>query len=370
MRRHSNLVLLFLAIAMLGCGGSTPVPVKDVGLVGKAAPELAEALTWVNSAPLRLAELRGKVVVLQFFEYSSMNCLRTFPYLKEWQRRYEGRGLKTVMVHSPQYGFSMDPKYVFAGTSRLGLAFPIAVDSELKIAQAYEHRLWPRTLVVDREGIVRFDHSGEGGYTEAELTIQKLLGVQQPTMSPVRSSDKPGATCYRITDGLNLGQTHGKLGNIGVAEKTGPVTMRLPGTLTEGAVFAAGEWANEEEYLRHTRDADPMEDCVALKYRATEVNVVMKPEGIYWLQVFVQQGGRWLPKQIAGEDVQYDAEGRSFVKVNMPRLYNLIAQQSYGTYELRLYVSGKGLSVYSFSFGTCEVSRDEKDLVSSPAPKS
>src|SRR5439155_18203884 len=113
------------------------------------------------------------------------------------------------------------------------------------------------------------------------------------------------------------------------------------------------KWSNLDEYLRHAVDADATNGCLVLKYRAVEVNVVMKPEDIYWKQVFVKQDGAWLSKDIAGQDIQYDENGQSFVRVDLPRMYNLIDSQPYGTYELQLSTKGKGLSVYSFSFGTC-----------------
>jgi hypothetical protein len=99
-----------------------------------------------------------------------------------------------------------------------------------------------------------------------------------------------------------------------------------------------------------------------LKYRAVELNVVMKPEEIYWMKVFVKQDGTWLPREIAGEDIKYDDMGRSYVEARAPRMYNLVAGQPYGTYELELHVEGKGLSVYSFSFGTCEMPQNADKL--------
>ena len=98
-----------------------------------------------------------------------------------------------------------------------------------------------------------------------------------------------------------------------------------------------------------------MEDFLLLHYHATELNVVMKPEAIYWSQVFVQQDGRWLPREIAGADILYDPEGRSYVKADASRMYGLVANQPYGAHELRLLSGGKGLSIYSFSFGTCVI---------------
>lgn len=107
--------------------------------------------------------------------------------------------------------------------------------------------------------------------------------------------------------------------------------------------------------MRHTRDTDDAQDLIALRYRATEVNVVMKPEDVYWMRVFVKQDGNWLPREIAGDDITYDDQGRSYVEAKSARMYNLIRHQPYGTHDIRLIVRSRGLSVYSFSFGTCEM---------------
>jgi len=359
-------VILFAA-SVLGCQRRA-----TTGLASeKQAPELNGSLTWLNSTPLRLADLRGKVVLLEFFEYSCVNCIRTFPYIQEWGKRYAGDGLVVIGIHSPQYDFSMDPQNVFAGVTRLGFAFPIAVDSDSRIAKAYDNRFSPRIFLIDKGGRIRFDHTGEGAYAKTELMIQKLLAEINPPkafpvpMEPVRGFDKPGAVCYPITPELYLGRTRGQLGN---ASTNAAVLLALPDKRNEGRIYASGAWANQSEYLRHTRDTDEPQDFITLRYRATEVNVVMKPEDVYWLRVFVKQDGAWLKKEIAGEDVKYDEQGRSYVEARSPRMYNLIRRQGYGLYDLQLIVQSRGLSVYSFSFGTCEIPKNEASLTKDRKP--
>jgi hypothetical protein len=174
-------------------------------------------------------------------------------------------------------------------------------------------------------------------------------------MEPVRDVDKPGAVCYRVTPELYLGHTRGHVGNV---PSNSVALFALPKTRDEGCIYASGAWAEQTDYLRHTRDTDDPEDSIALRYRATEVNVVMKPEDVYWLRVFVKQDGDWLKKEIAGKDIKFDEQGRSYVETKSPRMYNLIASQPYGTYDLQLIVQSRGLSVYSFSFGTCEIPKN------------
>jgi thiol-disulfide isomerase/thioredoxin len=352
------------AAAVLVCHRSVTTAPTD----GRPAPELNGSLTWLNSTSLRLADLRGKVVLLDFFEYSCVNCIRTFPYIQEWKKRYAGDGLVVIGIHTPQYGFSMDPQNVFAGVERLRITFPVAVDSDSRIAQAYDNRFSPRVFLVDKDGRIRFDHTGEGAYAETELTIQKLLHEISPAedfpplMGPIRDIDKPGAVCYPITPEVYLAHTSRRLGNVGNGFPNGCQLFTIPERRDEERIYASGAWANQSEYLRHTRDTDEPQDLIALRYRATEVNVVMKPEDIYWLRVFVKQNGLWFPKGVAGEDIKYDEWGRSYVEVKSPRMYNVIGRQPYGTYDLQLIVQSRGLSVYSFSFGTCEIPKNVGSL--------
>ncbi len=152
------------------------------------------------------------------------------------------------------------------------------------------------------------------------------------------------------------------MGNTGSGDSNGAALFALPEQMEEGLIYAAGEWDSRSEYLRHTRDTDDPQDLIALRYRATEVNVVMKPEDVYWMRVFVKQDGDWLPREIAGEDIKYDDQGRSYVEAKSARMYNLIGKQPYGTHDIRLIVQSRGLSVYSFSFGTCEVPSNQDKL--------
>ena len=114
--------------------------------------------------------------------------------------------------------------------------------------------------------------------------------------------------------------------------------------------------------MRHAVDKDDLTDCLMLKYQAVECNVVMKPESVYWMQVFVEIDGAPVPKDYAGKDIRYDDDGRSFVKMNMARLYNLTRRQPYRSYEVRLSARGQGLSVYGFSFGTSIIPKDDLQL--------
>ena len=352
--------LAVMLTLIAGCNRSTPPapPLPVSPLVGNPAPSLDGALAWLNGDAVTLDSLRGKVVLVHFFDYSCINSIRTYPYLLEWERRYAPLGLQVVGIHSPEFDFALTPANVQFNVNRAGLTHPIAVDSYLKIAAAYHNRYWPRLLLLDRAGIVRFDHTGEGGYIALEQMLQKLVREGTPhaplpaVMRPVHDFDRTNAECYLVTPELYLGHTRGDLGNTEASATNAVISFHLPTEREEGVVYAHGDWSVHDEYMRHAVDQEELTDCLTLKYLATEFNVVMKPEGDYWMQVFVEQDGRPIPKDCAGTDISYDATGRSFVKTDAARLYNLIRRQPYRGYEARLSVRGQGLSVYGFSFGT------------------
>jgi thiol-disulfide isomerase/thioredoxin len=358
----------------LGFGvGCEPAPRADAPVslspwLGQPAPALTGALTWINSPEIQLDQLRGAVTLIHFFDYNCVNCIRTYPYLQEWRRRYADAGLRVIGVHSPQYAFAMDPANVLSSLRRHQLTHPVAVDSNLQIAGAYTNRFWPRMFLVDRAGTIQFDQIGEGGYVELEQTIQKLLREMDPrrefppVMTPVHDFDRPGAVCYPVTAELYLGHIRGTLANLEGAPSNSVVKFVLPAQRAEGRVFASGAWSVFDEYMRHAEDSDDLDDCLWVKYRAVEVNIVMKPESVYWMEVFVQQDNQPIPRTVAGADVQYTAEGASYIRVDEPRMYSVINRQPYGAYELRVCARGKGLSVYSFSFGTCAIPAHTEQL--------
>lgn len=364
-RAPTAAALLLAWVLNSGCEPSprAAAPTPASPWIGKPAPLLTGALTWLNGAEIALEQLRGKVALIHFFDYNCVNCIRTYPYLQEWQRRYASLGLQLIGVHSPQYQFATDPGNVMRHVRRYGLTHPIAVDSHWTIARAYGNHYWPRLFLVDADGRIQFDQTGEGAYAEIEQTIQRLLRDSGVTatlpaiLPPIHDFDRPGAVCYPVTPELYLGRLRGALGNPSPSGR-----FELPAYREEGKIYASGAWGVFDEYMRHAEDTDALDECLWIKYRAVEVNVVMKPESVYWMPIYVFQDDAPIPPAVAGPDIQYDETGASFVRVDEPRMYTLIRRQPYALYELRLCARGRGLSVYSFSFGTCVIPTDQQQL--------
>jgi len=155
----------FAAAAVLVAAGAQAAP----------APEFAGIDAWINSAPLSMQQLRGKVVLVDFWTYDCINCRHVLPYVKDWHRKYKDQGLVVVGVHTPEYGFERNLNNLKGAVQRSGIAFPVAQDNRYATWNAYDNRFWPAFYLVDKRGEVVYSHFGEGDYAQTEATIRKLL---------------------------------------------------------------------------------------------------------------------------------------------------------------------------------------------------
>lgn len=139
------------------------------------APEFAGIDNWINSAPLSMQQLRGKVVLVDFWTYDCINCQHVLPYVKGWHQKYKDQGLVVVGVHTPEYGFERNLSNLKSAVQRNGITFPVAQDNRYGTWGAYNNQFWPAFYLVDKKGEVVYSHFGEGDYAQTEATIRKLL---------------------------------------------------------------------------------------------------------------------------------------------------------------------------------------------------
>ena len=318
---------------------------------------------WLNSKPLTTADLRGKVVLVDFWEYTCINCLRTLPYLRTWWKRYGADGFVIVGVHTPEFGFSGEDKNVAAATQRLDIGWPVVLDSRETIWNRYGNEVWPHELLYDQKGNLVESMEGEGGYPETEAKIQALLraanrSLQLPpvmALLPQDSYDRPGALCYPKTGEIYAGGERGHIANapISLASKS-PETQYVD-TVTDpvdGEIYLAGYWRRTPQAMVSADNSGRF----TLKYHAIQVVTVMRPEESSPVEVVVEQDGMPLAHDDAGSDVKYDAQGRSYVLVDAPRAYDVIDNKKWGSHVLQLLPQHYGLGVYSFDFESCEAS--------------
>jgi thiol-disulfide isomerase/thioredoxin len=157
------------------------------------APMFPPRLTWINVAPLRMDQQRGRPVLVEFWDFCRPNSMRTLPYLRGWHERYAGEGLRVIGVHSSGFPPSVEAEAVQAAVARLGVPYPVVVDAELEIWQEYGNLGWPARYLFNQEGRLFDFHYGEGGYDDTEVAIQELLGSTRPVLEPLRPEDVPGA---------------------------------------------------------------------------------------------------------------------------------------------------------------------------------
>jgi thiol-disulfide isomerase/thioredoxin len=170
LRRRAMLGSMLAVAAGGGAAAATP-SLRDHG----AAPEFTGIEQWLNSPPLTLSALRGKVVLVDFWTYSCINCLRTLPHVNRWAETYKAQGLVVVGVHTPEYAFERSTGNVQTAMQRFGVKHPVAQDNRYATWKAYGNQYWPAIYLVDARGQIRFKHFGEGRYQETEAAIQALL---------------------------------------------------------------------------------------------------------------------------------------------------------------------------------------------------
>lgn len=154
---------------------ATPQPSIALAAPGRSLPEFQGIAQWLNSSPISIANLKGHVVLIQFWTFSCINCQRTLPSIVQWHQQYNAQGLKVIGIHTPEFAFEREVNNVKQALQKQKITYPIAIDNDYKTWSAYENQYWPHLFVADRHGFIRYDHIGEGAYDQTERTIQKLL---------------------------------------------------------------------------------------------------------------------------------------------------------------------------------------------------
>ncbi len=327
-------------------------------------PNLSGGGGWLNSVPLSREQLLGKVVLVDFWEYTCINCLHTLPYLREWYRRYKDQGFVIVGIHTPEFIFSAQPSNVAAATKHLGVDWPVLLDPNLTLWHRFDNSVWPHEYLYDQSGNLIENAEGEGNYQQTEHAIQTAIKARDPqfkapplmALLPQDNYTKPGSVCYPHTPEVQVGIMRGP-GPANLARYMNPVVENNfsdPGSHRDGAVYLRGYWRpTDQALISAANDGSAM-----LKYHAIQVVAVMRPEDGVSTRVNVTQDGAPIAHQDAGSDIRYAADGTSYVDVDSSRAYDLIMNKHYGQHELALSPQRVGLGLYSFDFESCEVGSD------------
>jgi cytochrome c biogenesis protein CcdA/thiol-disulfide isomerase/thioredoxin len=307
-----------------------------------AAPDFTGTQRWFNTPgdrPLTLKALRGRVVLVDFWTYTCINCLRTLPYLEAWDARYRHDGLIIVGVHSPEFPFERDAGNVAAAIKREGIRYPVAQDNQLATWDAWGNQYWPAEYLIDARGQVREAHFGEGEYDRTEMAIRALLreaGVRDPgAMAAPHGVVHP---TFEATPETYLGRARAE--RFDPPPLAGTHTYDQPGDLRTSHFALSGTWSVDDVAATAVRDA-----AIHAAVVGKDVYVVLSPPRGGSGRVQVELDGRRIPAERAGADVHDGA-----VAVDRQRLYHLVSAPKGERNRLALRLS-PGVSAYAFTFG-------------------
>lgn len=340
------LILLVGALSTIFFNGNTSISKTLLGNlpIYGPAPEIRGIAYWINSPPLNLSQLRGKVVLIDFWTYSCINCIRAIPYLNAWQGRYGSNGLVIIGVHTPEFQFETNYTNVKNAVQRFGIKYPVAMDSNYATWIAYNNHYWPSDYLIDKDGNVREIALGEGGYNTTESNIRLLLRQAGYNVSNTTTSVNSTVNFSRIgTPEIYLGYKteRGPLGNKEGFSPGNVVFYSQPNITQANLVYLSGSWLNAQDGIVSVNDSK-----MYLVYNAKSVNIVASGSNS---TVTVKIDGKDLKQDYLGNDVTL-VGGVATGTVGSPKLYNLISGPSYGQHELEI-DSGPGLKVYTFTFG-------------------
>ena len=329
---------------------------------------------WLNGEPTTIARelAKGNIVLIDFWTYTCINCVRTFPFLREWHAKYGDRGLTIIGVHTPEFEFEKLPENVLDSIEQYDIGWVVPQDNDFRTWRAFNNRYWPAKYLIGPKMDIRYQHFGEGDYLETEHEIRRALldagwditDIPEGTtaVAPVRDPQSRGQTRELY------GGTRRNYGSVqyaaqtayyleaGTAQHYTDVTGSLESRLQardHHKWYLQGLWRNEEEAIVHARTTENLEDYLAFKFTSRTVNVVLTlPEDGESFNVYIEMDGRWLRPDEAGADILFDGDGRSYVRVTRNDLYRLVVLDEWSTHELKLRSNSDQLAIFAFTFGS------------------
>ena len=304
------------------------------------APDFAGLQEWINSKPLTLASLKGKVLLVDFWTYSCINCVRTLPYLTAWDKKYRDQGLVIVGIHSPEFEFEKDPDNVKAAVVARGIKYPVALDNNLATWQSFKNEYWPAHYLIDRDGQVVYTHFGEGRYDVTENNIRYLLGLNGTAETKVQQN-LPSTEGQTPETYLGYDRTESYVGKpdlqhdvSDVYEPASPVPLHH-WTLK-------GPWRMEgEKGVAVDNNA-----ALQLHFSAEKVFLVMGTTDGKPVKISVKLDGALIGKNAAGKNVH-----NGTATVSRHTIYELVNQNTIKNGLLEITAEQPGLEVYAFTFG-------------------
>lgn len=315
------------------------------------AIELVGTQEVFNTDDIRLADLVGdKIIIVDFWTYSCINCQRTLPYLTAWYENYNDKGLVIVGVHTPEFAFEKDRDNLQRAIEKFGVTYPVVQDNDYVTWRAYKNRYWPRKYVIDIDGFIVFDHIGEGAYGETEAKIlallrerEQVLGIDVDIPTLPLGLDIPQVEFTQIGTPeiyFGYGFTRGNFGNSEGFTPEADVVYVFPSEMVSNKAYVDGTWTNHKDDLQLVSEAGKIE----LTYTAKVVNLVAGAQEERTATIFLD--GAPITTTHAGSDV--DDGG---VQIKEHDLYNLVDSPDYETHTILIEFDEPGVQVFTFTFG-------------------
>jgi cytochrome c biogenesis protein CcdA/thiol-disulfide isomerase/thioredoxin len=340
--------------AMMAAGGAMKMSAKAPGAlpIEGNLPPLDGAVQWLNSPPLTAQALKGKVVLVDFWTYSCINCLRTLPYVKAWAEKYRDQGLVVIGVHAPEFAFERDVGNVTKAMKDLGINYPVAIDNDYKIWRAFNNEYWPAHYFADAQGRIRYHHFGEGEYAESERVIQQLL--REAGASKVADGlIKADATGVQLAPDMNEVQSPETYVGYQRAEHFVPQTGLVPDKVSAYSTptqLALNDWGLDGQWNVGSERAISSAPASRIVYRfhARDLHLVLGPGADGKPVRFKVLIDGKAPGDAHGTDVAPDGSG----SVTEQRLYQLVRQNG-GVTDRTFSIEflDPGVSAYAFTFG-------------------
>ena len=339
-----GVIAAIVILAALSIFVFNQAPAQNVSLSNYGpAPNVQGIAAWINSPPLNLSQLRGKVVLIDFWTYSCINCIRSIPHLNAWYNAYGDNGLVIIGVSTPEFGFEHNYTNVLNAVERFGIRYPVALDNNYATWTAYNNHYWPADYLIDASGNVRYAAFGEGDYSQTEIAIRQLLvqagyTVQANLTSVPLGINFSGIGSPEIYLGWNTARQ--PIGNSQGFKPNQTVNYTLPSGIANNTVYFSGSWYNAPDGMVSVNDSK-----LFLVYRANKVNVVAGGNSTLTIKL----DGSSLQGGYLGADDRL-VNGTAQASINAPRLYNVVSAPTYGWHTLEIDAS-PGFKIYTFTFG-------------------
>ena len=324
------------------------IEVDDKSKLQKA-PSILDATEYINIQSNELTEtLEGNVVLYDIWTYSCINCIRTIPYITTWDEKYRDEGLVIVGIHTPEFEFEKDKGNVLAAVQKFDINYPVVLDNEKEIWNAFQNKYWPRKYIADHDGYIRYDHIGEGAYKETEKIIQQLLQERSESLNiktntfELTTLEEFEHSTFRTPElyfGYKFASGRNNLGNENGFKPEEMVEYNIPLEIKQHYFYLDGKWKNSKDSMELVSE----NGLIMLNYNAKQVNIVASNNAE--LEIFID--GEHIPKHIAGIDVNQDGK----VMIIEPRLYNIVDSTATESHELLIKVNDPKFEIFTFTFG-------------------